>query len=347
MRLLCSLLSLFTVTAPAAEITLGTHHVIHHAADAPQTAKQAALELQHVIQQATGMTLQITSDPALAPALRIVSDKTLPHDAFEIRQEGADIIIAGNDDLAPARPDAWFVPSHGTFFGALEFLERFTGARWLLAARNSLLVGTLTTLVATPLGTLAAIGIAIGAPRARLLLASLCLPVVVPSVIAALAMYLAFIRVGLANSLAGLVLAHSVLGLPYVVLTVIAGTKQFDLAILRAAASLGASRLVILRRILLPLLAPAIGAGALFAFAISFDELIIALFIAGPEQFTLPRQMLASTREFLSPTLAAAAVLVSLVSLALLGGFALLQRRRQIGLLPTAASGPPRRTDPR
>ncbi len=223
----------------------------------------------------------------------------------------------------------------------------FTGARWLLAARNSLLVGTLTTLVATPLGTLAAIGIAIGAPRARLLLASLCLPVVVPSVIAALAMYLAFIRVGLANSLAGLVLAHSVLGLPYVVLTVLAGTKQFDLALLRAAASLGASRLVILRRILLPLLAPAIGAGALFAFAISFDELIIALFIAGPEQFTLPRQMLASTREFLSPTLAAAAVLVSLVSLALLGGFALLQRRRQIGLLPTAASGPPRRTDPR
>ncbi len=222
----------------------------------------------------------------------------------------------------------------------------FTGARWLLAARNSLLVGTLTTLVATPLGTLAAIGIAIGAPRARLLLASLCLPVVVPSVIAALAMYLAFIRVGLANSLAGLVLAHSVLGLPYVVLTVLAGTKQFDLALLRAAASLGASRLVILRRILLPLLAPAIGAGALFAFAISFDELIIALFIAGPEQFTLPRQMLASTREFLSPTLAAA-VLVSLVSLALLGGFALLQRRRQIGLLPTAASGPPRRTDPR
>ena len=132
MRFLCSLLCLFTVATPAAEIVLDTRHVIHLAADAPQTARQAALELQQVIQQATGMTLQITSDPALAPAVRIVSDKTLPHDGFEIRQEGADIIIAGNDDLAPAKPDAWFVPSHGTFFGALEFLERFVGARWLL-----------------------------------------------------------------------------------------------------------------------------------------------------------------------------------------------------------------------
>ncbi len=132
MRLLCSLLCLFTVATPAAEIILGTRHVIHHSANAPQTARQAALELQHVIQQATGLTLQITSDPVLVPALRIVSDNTLPHDGFEIRHDREDIIIAGNDDLAPAKQDAWFVPSHGTFFGALEFLERFTGARWLL-----------------------------------------------------------------------------------------------------------------------------------------------------------------------------------------------------------------------
>ncbi|MBC7634181.1 MAG: ABC transporter permease subunit, partial [Acetobacteraceae bacterium] len=83
-----------------------------------------------------------------------------------------------------------------------------------------------------------------------------------------------------------------------------------------------------LRTIVLPLLAPAIGAGAIFAFTISFDELIVALFIAGPEQFTLPRQMLASAREYLSPTLAVAAVLVSLASLLLLGFYAVLQRGR-------------------
>lgn len=138
MRLLCILLCLFTATAPAAEITLGPHHVIHHADDAPPTAKQAALELQQVIEQATGMTLAITSDPALAPAIRIVSDNTLPHDGFEIRQESADIIIAGNDSLSPAKPDAWFLPSHGTFYGTMEFLERFAGARWLLPGKFGL-----------------------------------------------------------------------------------------------------------------------------------------------------------------------------------------------------------------
>ncbi|WP_395737161.1 DUF4838 domain-containing protein [Prosthecobacter sp.] len=132
MRLLGFLLCLLAVTAPAAEVILSARHVIHHAADAPQTARQAALELQQIIQQATGTTLEITSAPAPAPAVRIVSDTTLPHDGFEIRLEGDDIIIAGNDDLAPAKPDAWFVPSHGTYFGVMEFLERFAGARWLL-----------------------------------------------------------------------------------------------------------------------------------------------------------------------------------------------------------------------
>ena len=204
----------------------------------------------------------------------------------------------------------------------------FTDPHWLLAARNSLLVGLLAMLVATSLGTFAAIGISLGAPRARLLLASLCLPIVVPSVIAGLAIYLAFARIGLSNTLTGLVLAHAVLALPYVVLTVLAGSARYDMVLLRAAASLGAPRLLILRRILLPLLAPAIATGALFAFAISFDELIVAVFIAGPDQFTLPRQMLATAHETLSPTLAVAAVLISLVSLLLLGAFAALQPKR-------------------
>lgn len=104
--------------------------VIHHAADAPETARLAAKELQRVIQRATGVELRITSE-ASSPAIRIISDSKLPHDGFEIRADGQDIIIAGNDDLAPAKPDTWFVPSHGTLFGAQEFLERFVGVRWL------------------------------------------------------------------------------------------------------------------------------------------------------------------------------------------------------------------------
>jgi len=204
----------------------------------------------------------------------------------------------------------------------------FLDSHWQAASRNSLLVGLATMVLATSLGTLAAIGIRFGGRRARIVLAVLCLPIVVPSVIAGLAIYLAFAEAGLVNTLAGLVLAHSVLALPYVVLTVDASLRDFDPQILRAAASLGAKPGLTLWAIVLPLLAPAIGAGAVFAFTISFDELIIALFIAGPEQFTLPRQMLASAREALSPILAVAAVLVSAASLVLLGFFARFQRNR-------------------
>ncbi len=208
------------------------------------------------------------------------------------------------------------------------YRDFFTDSHWQMASRNSLLVGLATMVLATSLGTLAALGIRFGGRQARIVLALLCLPIVVPSVIAGLAIYLVFARLGLVNTLAGLVLAHSVLALPFVVLTVHASLRDFDPQLLRAASSLGAKPGLILRAIILPLLAPAIGTGAVFAFTISFDELIVALFIAGPEQFTLPRQMLASARDTLSPTLAVAAVLVSAASLVLLGFYAVLQRRR-------------------
>lgn len=105
--------------------------VIHHAADAPETARLAAKELKRLIQRAMGIELAITSETTDAPAIRIVSDGALPHDGFEIRVAGKDIIIKGNDDLAAAKPDTWFLPSHGTLYGAMEFLERFVGVRWL------------------------------------------------------------------------------------------------------------------------------------------------------------------------------------------------------------------------
>ncbi|MDZ4287844.1 MAG: DUF4838 domain-containing protein [Prosthecobacter sp.] len=124
------------VAAKAKEVTLvekkRTAYVIQQAADAPETAKLAAREMQRVIQRATGVELKITTDAAAAPAIRIVSNSGLPQDGFEIREEGGTIVISGNDDLAPAQPEVWFVPSHGTLFGTLEFLERFAGVRWLL-----------------------------------------------------------------------------------------------------------------------------------------------------------------------------------------------------------------------
>lgn len=203
-------------------------------------------------------------------------------------------------------------------FSLRWYEDFFTSGRWLTAARNSVVVGTHTAALASLLGTLAAFGMFMWGRMPKLPLAALSLPLVVPSVIVGVAMYFAFAMVGLTSTYSGLILAHTVLALPYVVVTVLAALQGFDRTLLRAATSLGAPFHVVFLRVVLPLIGPAVAAGALFAFAISFDELIVALFIAGPEQFTLPRQMLAGLREFLSPTIAAAAVLVTLVSLGLL-----------------------------
>ena len=174
-------------------------------------------------------------------------------------------------------------------------------------------------MLATLLGTVGALGIFLGSFRGKaVLVAALSLPMVVPVVVTAIAVYFAFSLVGLNNTLAGLILAHTVLSVPYVLITVLATLQTFDRNLLKAAATLGAPPHVAFRRVVLPLIAPGVATGALFAFATSFDELVVAIFVASPGQFTLPRQMYAGVREFLSPTIAAAAVLLILVSLVLL-----------------------------
>ena len=196
----------------------------------------------------------------------------------------------------------------------------FNSSKWLLATRNSFVVGIATAIVATALGTLAALGIYLGRFRGKaLLIALMSTPMVVPVVVTATAVYFAFSLVGLNNTLTGLIVAHTVLSVPYVLITVLATLQTFDRNLLKAAATLGAPPHIAFFRIVLPLIAPGVATGALFAFATSFDELVVALFVSGPEQFTLPRQMYAGLREFLSPTIAAAAVLLIVCSLLLLG----------------------------
>lgn len=203
-----------------------------------------------------------------------------------------------------------------------------TDDRWRLALVNSAVVGAATTALATLVGTPAAIGLWLGRFRGRgLLLALFSLPMAVPAVIAALALYFAAASVGLANSLLGLVVAHTVLAAPFVVIAVLAQLRMLDPALLRAASSLGATPAQAFRRVLLPLAAPGIGAGAVFAFATSFDELMVALFVSAPGQYTLPRQMFAGLREQLSPAIAAASVVVILVSVLLLAASEALRRR--------------------
>jgi len=218
----------------------------------------------------------------------------------------------------------------------------FTSSKWLLATRNSFVVGIATAALATLLGTVAAVGIFLGSFRGKaVLVAVLSLPMVVPVVVTAAAIYFAFALVGLNNTLTGLILAHTVLSVPYVLITVLASLQTFDRNLLKAAATLGAPPHVAFLRVVLPLIAPGVATGALFAFATSFDELVVAIFVASPAQFTLPRQMFAGLREFLSPTIAAAAVLLILCSLVLLALNEFVRARGKAGSLPVADPAEP------
>jgi ABC-type molybdate transport system permease subunit len=146
-------------------------------------------------------------------------------------------------------------------------------------------------------------------PGQRLILALVISPMVVPVIIIAVGVYFAFAPLGLTDGYGGLILAHTTLAVPFVVVTVLATLSGFDRTLLRAAASLGARPLTTFRRVTLPLILPGVASGAVFAFAASFDEVVVALLIAGPGQRTLPRQMFAGINDNISLTITAAATM--------------------------------------
>jgi putative spermidine/putrescine transport system permease protein len=152
-------------------------------------------------------------------------------------------------------------------------------------------------------------------------------PMIVPTIIVAVGMYFVFAPLRLNSTYLGLVLAHTALAVPFVVVTVDATLAGFDVNLMRAAASLGAPPWMVFFRVVLPLILPGIVSGALFAFVVSFDEAVMALFIAGPNQTTLPRQMFSDLRESIDPTIVAVATVLILVSVALMALIEMLRRR--------------------
>lgn len=196
-------------------------------------------------------------------------------------------------------------------FSLRWYADFFQSAEWMRSLTNSMIVAPAATLLAMVFGTLAAIGLTRGEFRGKALVMSLMIsPMVVPVVIIGVASYLFFAPLGLGNSYLSLIVVHAVLGVPFVIITVSATLQGFNYNLVRAAASLGAPPLTTFFRVTLPLIAPGVISGALFAFATSFDEVVVTLFLAGPEQATLPRQMFSGIRENLSPTIAAAATLL-------------------------------------
>jgi putative spermidine/putrescine transport system permease protein len=201
---------------------------------------------------------------------------------------------------------------------------------WLASLKNSLVVAPFATLFSMILGTLAAVGLnRADFPGKGVILALLISPMVVPLVIVAVGMYFFFSQVGLLNSYAGLILAHTVLGVPFVVITVNATLQGFDFNQVRAGASLGAHPLKVFFKVVLPQILPGVASGGLFAFATSFDEVVVALFIASPAERTLPIQMFSGIRENISPAIAAMASLLIALAVALLLVMELLRRRNE------------------
>lgn len=215
--------------------------------------------------------------------------------------------------------------------------EFFNSSAWVTSIRNSMIIAVASTFLATCLGTLAALGLSRShMPFRGLIMGLLISPMIVPLIISAAGMFFFYSQIGLAQTFPGVILAHTALGTPFVVITVTATLSGFDHTLTRAAASLGAPPPTTFFKVILPLITPGVISGALFAFITSFDEVVIVLFVAGVEQRTIPREMWSGIREQISPTILAVATILVLISISLLTVLELLRRRneRMRGLSP-------------
>ncbi|PZR32627.1 MAG: polyamine ABC transporter permease, partial [Ectopseudomonas oleovorans] len=210
------------------------------------------------------------------------------------------------------------------------YREVFNDPKWILAIKNSFFIGILSTILATILGTCAAIGLARDEmPFRRFITALLLSPMIVPLIITAAGMFFFYSNLGLAGGYLGVILAHAALGTPFVIITVTATLTGFDYSLARAALNLGATPIRVFFDVIMPLIRPGVISGALFAFITSFDEVVVILFMAGPQQRTIPRQMFSGLREQINPSILAIATLLILVSIALLVTLELLRRRAE------------------
>ncbi len=228
-----------------------------------------------------------------------------------------------------------------------DFLFGENSEVWELAIKNSVWVAFWATLLATSLGTVAAVGLSNSKlPGRTLLMGILISPMIVPLVITAVGMYFFYTIIGITPAqieevvpslhLLPVILAHTALGTPFVVITVTATLVGFDHSLTRAAASLGAGGLTTFFKVTVPLVLPGMISGALFAFITSFDEVVVVLFLARAQEYTIPRRMFSGIREQISPTILAVAAVMVALSICLLTVIEILRRRneRMRGLSP-------------
>lgn len=201
---------------------------------------------------------------------------------------------------------------------------------WQRAIKNSVIVGVSATLLATALGTLAALGLSrANFPLKGTVMVVLISPIMVPIVITAVGMFYFYAQIGLASTIPGIILAHTALGVPFVVITVTATLVGFNQNLVRAGSSLGAGPARVFFKVTLPLILPGVVSGALFAFVTSWDEIVVVLFLASVEQHTIPRRMWSGIREMINPTITAAATMLIFLSILLMVTMEILRRRSE------------------
>ncbi len=207
-------------------------------------------------------------------------------------------------------PSAW----------SLRWYEKYVNSPdWRMATVVSLRAAALTMLLATPLGVAAAYGLHLsGARWARTVQLALITPLLVPVIILAVGVFYLYVQLGLINTTFGLVMAHTVLAIPFVLVTVSAGLSNVDPNLEKAARSLGASQLTAFLTVTLPQIRSSVISGALFAFIVSLDEVVVSLFISSGPKSTLTRRMFTGLRDEVDPTIAAISSILILSSLAIL-----------------------------
>ncbi len=234
-----------------------------------------------------------------------------------------------NEEMLKLNPDA---------YSLRWYQDMFANEQWIHSIKNSFIIGIAATLLATLLGTLAALGLSRPHMPWRIPIMSLLIsPMIVPIIITAAGMFFFYSSVGLSQTTTGIILAHTALGTPFVVITVTATLFGFDTTLMRASANLGATPVQTFFRVVVPMILPGVISGGLFAFVISFDEVVCVIFLAGFEQRTIPRQMWAGIREQISPTILAVATLLIVFSVCMMIVLELLRRRneRLRGIRPT------------
>jgi len=230
----------------------------------------------------------------------------------------------------PPDPEAWSFRWYRYMVGICEdkVLTTPCGNKWMRGTVNSFFVGSISTLLATALGTLAALGLSRPhMPFKGLIMSILISPMIVPLIITAAGMFFFYAKINLVYTFTGIILAHVALSTPFVVITVTATLVGFDTNMTKASQSLGARPMRTFFKVIMPLILPGVISGALFAFITSFDEVVIVMFMASLDQLTIPKQMWAGIRQEISPVILCMATCLVALSIFLLTTVELLRRR--------------------